>query len=286
MDFEFLLKDKLYEPNTGIAKLEFTLQKRCQQVMEYKPYMVSIGNFKKMVQFFIPEISSEMYGIVTGFLTFGSQCAEVSKCLIDNDYEGDACFYMPVIMDIKEDVIAEPLLIFHIFTPPKLNYDNVYNYQLFDQFKEDRGTDKVISLIMGSKKANGIDIVFEKNYKICPQGFIELSLEWSANLDFKDKPNLILLRSSYARQGLHLTTDKRRKIILINNSDKLIMLGNRFLQIVPSAAIQFGNNRAKLNLLNVGLYNGTEDIPVKSSVRSNKFEKENENFIIKTAYFF
>jgi dUTPase len=151
------------------------------------------------------------------------------------------------------------------------------NSRVGDEGNSIKITDKIIELRKSSKKANGLDLVFDESaareYKIAPKSELSLSVEWTESFSaFKStSPCLVMPRSSFARLGLTVKLLDSGEIVLRNNSHRLLELSNRFIQLVLPPCFSFAINQELINKLAVDC----KISPIPSTLKTNSRKKKN-----------
>lgn len=256
--------------------------------LSYISIMLPINFWSKILLDCMNILTEQYYIIIEGgSAVFGKYLADFGQCLIDEDHPGPSALFLTNIRKnllgmrvgtLEAKICFKPSYIFNF------SMEDVYNQQLFFQTPETKA-DRILKLIRSTAGANGIDIIMEKSYTIQAQGILKLELPWSDNLDFKDRPNLIMMRSKFARQGVKVQIcPMSRSVMLLNDSREKIHLGNKFFQIVPSISQQFyfefENIIKKILGNSIGI---TYEMVLKE--RANKFEKlEDENTFIVSGF--
>ena len=125
------------------------------------------------------------------------------------------------------------------FYPEQRSLTNCYaprSVQLFDQ-NDEMKCDLIQELLHSNVGDNGIDITFKRDdYRIKGKEGLEITLPISDKCDYIHQPFLFLLRSRFVKLGLRLASGGAvydNKLLIINETDKEIALGNRFIQIHP-----------------------------------------------------
>ena len=245
-------------------------------------------NFWSKILLDCMNILTEQYYIIIegGSAVFGKYLADFGQCLIDEDHPGPSALFLTNIRKnllgmrvgtLEAKICFKPSYIFNF------SLDDVYNQQLFFQTPElPNAGDRILKLVRSTAGANGIDIIMEKSYTIQAQGFLKLELPWSDNMDFKDRPNLIMMRSKFGRLGIKVQLcPLSRCIMLLNDSKDKIFLGNRFFQVVPSITQQFYFDFDTIIKKILGNSIGISyEMIIKE--RANKFEKleDEDTFIV------
>lgn len=156
--------------------------------------------------------------------------------LIDADYPKSEIFaYICNYSDVDLTLCVHDrfTLIYEVCTiQPTLNYHYI-NLEIFMQYKGLPSFYADIErLHKATAKAQGIDVTFKKEYVIESRGSLLLEILWHFNLQLDRYPLLFILRSRFARQGVVIQEINSKGITLINMSNSLVYLGNRFLQLV------------------------------------------------------
>jgi hypothetical protein len=154
----------------------------------------------------------------------------VPTILIDIDYP-DKSYYV-IFNPLNQDFNVKKIdfLIDFIY---KMDFINIINTnKLFIPVTINATTDKIKSLQISTKHANGIDIIFDKSYKIKPKETIKLNLQFKPNENLANYSKLYVMRSRFSRMGLCVSLISDNNIFLLNMSNKEILVGNKFIQIV------------------------------------------------------
>lgn len=247
-------------------------------------------------------MTAQFYVIIEGgCAVFGHWLADFGKCLIDEDHPGQSCLFLTNIRKNVFNTRTGELEFKICFKPwPHKLMTGVYNGNVFYQTKEGdefarynnegtcmkkMGYDRIKTILKSTLCANGYDLIMEKEYSIEREGILLVYLPWSLNEDFKDKPNLFMMRSKFGRLGITCTVMPYpdRAIMISSSAKEKINLGNRFLQIVPSISEQFYFDAEEILTRMIGQSDIKYEINNKQ--RKNKVEKllngeENDNTII------
>ena len=178
----------------------------------------------------------------------------VPTILIDIDYP-DKSYYV-IFNPLNQDINLKEID-FLIDFNYKMDYINIINTnKLFIPVTINATTDKIKSLQISTKHANGIDIIFVKSYKIKPKETIKLNLQFKPDENLANYSKLYLMRSRFSRMGLRVSLISDNNVFLLNMSNKEISIGNKFIQIIlPNKyAFQLNENNSVNKIFNLFIF--------------------------------
>lgn len=176
------------------------------------------------------EAFTNKFWIVQFFCAHGSSLYSSDFVLIDEDYEGNYAIELFIETENDKQMPLNEVVV----RGWEFDINEDYGLMVDGKFLEfvNIGESTVVGMRMSTSKCNGIDLIFDQQFSIQPRGI--LCINFKTDICGSWSRNSWILRSRFANRCAVKMGLERLEIM--NLTDNVVDLGDRFLQYVPFVA--------------------------------------------------